>query len=637
MKSIHKYICLIMLAAACISCKKFLDVTPDNVGTIDYAFRNRNEAENYLFTCYATLQQLRYPQNDAGFTNSGEIIYPNNLSDNQGIDPTGFNLIRGTQTAQNVGLNYWDGNNGGQAIFKALRRCNTMLENINKPTDLSLAEKKRWIAEVKFLKAYYHFYLFRMYGPVIITDVNLPINSSQEVVDQKRSPVDSVVNYMVRLLDEAKGDLPVVIENQAQELGRITQPIALAVKAQILATAASPLFNGNPDYAGVKNKDGQALFNSTYDPAKWDKAAAACLDAINVCEANGFRLSTFVPPANIPANLSDSLKRVLTLETAITAKWEQNPELIWAQTPTFPTQSFCAPRLTAAAAATPIFQGTFAPPIAEQELFYTNNGLPINQDKTWDYTNRYDFRTGDDANRFYIKNGYTTVKAHFDREPRFYADLGFDGGIWYGNGNVNPEAAYFVQGRGTAAFAGPKDNIKLNITGYWPKKLVNYLTVYDATYTIEEYHLPLIRLAGLYLLYAEALNEQGKPYAQVVPYLDRVRSRAGIPGVVDAWTKYSKDPGKFTNKDGMREIIHQETRIELAFEFQPGWDLRRWKELQTVLSKPMQGWNIYEPDAVNYYRPRALLTPVFNVRNYLWPISADDLIINNNLVQNLNW
>jgi hypothetical protein len=87
----------------------------------------------------------------------------------------------------------------------------------------------------------------------------------------------------------------------------------------------------------------------------------------------------------------------------------------------------------------------------------------------------------------------------------------------------------------------------------------------------------------------------------------------------------------------MREIIHQETRIELAFEFQPGWDLRRWKELQTVLSKPMQGWNIYEPDAVNYYRPRALLTPVFNVRNYLWPISADDLIINNNLVQNLNW
>lgn len=637
MKSYYKYLFMVLLASGLVSCKKYLDVTPDNVGTIDYAFRNRNEAENYLFTCYATLQQLRYTQNDAGFTNSGEIIFPNNLSDNQGIDPTGFNLIRGTQTAQNVGLNYWDGNNGGQAIFKALRRCNTMLENIDKPTDLTLAEKKRWIAEVKFLKAYYHFYLFRMYGPIPITDKNLPITSSEDEVKVKRNPVDSVVNYMVGLLDQAAIDLPVVVPNPAQELGRITKPIALAVKAQVLATAASPLFNGNPDYASVKNKDGEPLFNSVYNAAKWDRAATACSDAINICEANGIRLSTFIPPANVPANLPDSLKQVLTLQTVITEKWELNTELIWALNPTFPNQGYCMPRLTAASAATPTLQGTFAPPIAEQELFYTNKGLPINEDKTWDYTNRYDFRTGDDANRFYIKKDYTTVKAHFDREPRFYADLAFDGGIWYGNSNLNPEGAYYLQGRGTAAYAGPKDNIKLNITGYWPKKLVNYLTVYDNNYTIEEYHLPMIRLAGLYLLYAEVLNEQGKPYAQVVPYLDRVRKRAGIPGVVEAWTTYSKEPSKFTTKEGLREIVHQESRIELAFECEPGWDLRRWKELQNVLSKPMQGWNIYEADALNYYRQRVLLTPVFNVRNYLWPIQADALVINNNLVQNLNW
>ncbi|MEO3406730.1 RagB/SusD family nutrient uptake outer membrane protein [Mucilaginibacter sp. CAU 1740] len=637
MKIHFKYILVALLATGILGCKKYLDVTPDNVGTIDYAFRNRNEAENYLFTCYATLQQLRYPQNDGGFTNSGEIIFPNNLSDNQGIDPTGFNLIRGTQNTQNPGLNYWNGENGGQSTFKALRRCNTMLENIDKPTDLTAGEKKRWIAEVKFLKAYYHFYLFRMYGPIPIIDKNLPITSSQEDVDIKRAPVDSVVNYMVRLLDQAAPDLPEVISNQATELGRITKPIALSVKAQILATAASPLYNGNPDYASMKNRDGQALFSSAYDGTKWDKAAAACLEAITDCEANGIRLSKFIPPANIPGNLTDSLKEVLTLQTAVTAEWQLNPELIWALSPTFPVQSFCMPRLTAASAATPIFQGTFAPPISEQEMFYTNKGLPIDQDATWDYNGRYEMRTGDAANRYYIRQDYTTVKAHFNREPRFYADLAFDGGIWYGNGNLNPESAYYVQGRGTNAWAGPKDNIKLNITGYWPKKLVNYLTVYDANYTIIEYHLPVIRLAGLYLLYAEALNEQGKPYAQVVPYIDRVRQRAGIPGVVDAWTNYSRNPSKFTTKDGLRDIIHQETRIELAFECQPGWDLRRWKELQSVLSKPLLGWNIYEPDAINYYKPRALVTPVFNVRNYLWPIKSDDLIVNNNLVQNLNW
>lgn len=349
----------------------------------------------------------------------------------------------------------------------------------------------------------------------------------------------------------------------------------------------------------------------------------------------GLQVNRF-KPANI-TKLSDSLKTVLDLQTSITEKWDVNTELIWALNPTFPDQTYCGPRLTAKAAANPSFQGTFAVPISEQELFYTHNGVPINEDKTWDYANRYSVRTGDNANRFYIGNGYETVKAHFDREPRFYADLGFDGGIWFGNGMVNQETLYYIQGRGSAALSGPTDNVRLNITGYWPKKLVNYLTVYDDGYTIADFHLPLIRLAGLYLLYAETLNEQGKSYAEVVPWLDKVRQRAGLPGVVTAWSNFSTNPGKYASQSGLRDIIHQETRIELAFECEPGWDLRRWKELQSVLSRPLQGWNIFEASSANYYRPRTLVSPIFNVRNYLWPITDNDLIINNNLVQNLNW
>jgi hypothetical protein len=217
-----------------------------------------------------------------------------------------------------------------------------MIENINKPVDLSADEKKRWIAEAKFLKAYYHFVLFRLYGAIPITDVNLPINSSAEDVKVKRDPVDDVVSYMVKLLDEAAPDLPVVIQNQAKELGRITRPIALAVKAQILATAASPLFNGNPDYISIKNKDGKALFPSAYDATKWDKAAAAALAAINICEANGVKLHTFIPTANV-GNLSDSLKTVLNLQTTITEKWDVNTEIVWALNPVFPSQSYCMP------------------------------------------------------------------------------------------------------------------------------------------------------------------------------------------------------------------------------------------------------------------------------------------------------
>lgn len=636
MRVFFKYFILVLFSLTAVSCKKYLDVTPDNVGTIDYAFRNRNEAENYLFTCYSTLQQLVYPQYNPGFTTSGEILFPNNLSDNQGIDPVGFNLIRGLQNTANPGLDYWDGYNGGQPLFTALRRCNTMLENIDKPIDLSADEKKRWIAEVRFLKAYYHFYLFRLYGPIPITDVNIPINSSPEEVKVKRNNVDAVVNYMVGLLDQAAADLPASIQNPAKELGRITRPIALTLKAQVLATAASPLFNGNPDYAGLKNKDGESLFPASYDASKWEKASIATLDAINACKAVGNKLHQLIPTSSI-GKLSDSLKTVLTLQTAITEKWELNNELIWALNPYYPTQPNCAPRMTAKATANPTFPGTFAVPISEQELFYTKNGVPINEDNTFDYTGRYNLRTGDRASRFYIGQGYTTVKAHFDREPRFYADLGFDGGIWFGNGQLAQESLYYVQARGSSSFAGPVDNVRVNVTACWPKKLVNYLTVQDDGVSVGDFRLPMMRLSGLYLLYAEILNEQGKSADQVVPWIDEVRARAGLPGVVEAWTKYSKVPGRYTTKDGMRQIIHQETRIELAFEGEVGWSLRRWKELQSVLSTPLQGWNIYAADAVNFYRPTTVLTPVFNVRNYLWPLHTYALLVNDKLVQNPGW
>ncbi len=70
--NIRTWIVAAVLMASFPSCKKYLDVVPDNVATIDYAFRNRNEAENYLFTCYATMQRsLFYAWSDPAFTTGG--------------------------------------------------------------------------------------------------------------------------------------------------------------------------------------------------------------------------------------------------------------------------------------------------------------------------------------------------------------------------------------------------------------------------------------------------------------------------------------------------------------------------------------------------------------------------------------
>lgn len=636
MKIYFKYTYLVAFILL-VSCKEYLDVTPDNVGTLDYAFRNRNEAENYLFSCYAYLQRLSDVATNPGFTTSSEIIYSNNLTEDF-INKTGFNLIRGNQNVSAPGLNTWDGEgNGPYSLFRSIRICNTMLENIDNPADLREAEKKRWIAEVKFLKAYYHYYLFRMYGPIPIIRENLPISSSTEEVRVKRAPVDEVVDYIVTLLDEAIPDLPATIQNQANELGRVTSTIALAVKAEVLTTAASPLFNGNPDYAGFTDQDGVNLFPTGYDPEKWRKAADACREAIDQCEAVGLRLYTFIPPATIN-QLNDTLKKVLTIQNAVTEKWELNPELIWAQNPEFSYQGFATPRLTSKSVVNAFSNpSTFSVPISIQELFYTDNGVPINEDKTWDYNNRYDIEIGDWDSRYYIKEGYSTVSAHFEREPRFYANIAFDGSIWFGNGVLDQNNPLYVQARGNKSLAGPKDNIRLNITGYWPKKLVHYQSVYDDGFQPIGFRMPLMRLAGLYLLYAEALNEIDGPTEEVYSYIDKVRERAGLLGVKEAWSAYAKNPNKPSSKEGLRDIIQQERRIELCFEAQSGWDLRRWKKLQEVMSSPLQGWSIYESHPENYYRPQNVITPVFGLKDYLWPIKNSNLVVNPNLVQNPYW
>lgn len=629
MKIIFRYIYMLLIGMTMSSCN-YLDIVPDNVGTLEYAFRNRNEAENYLFGCYSTMQRLSDVVYNPGFTTSAEIVYP--MLETQFFNSSGFDLIRGTQNSSSPILPQW-GN-----MYRAIRRCNIMLENMDQPIDLTEPEKRRWTAETKFLKAYYHYYLIRMYGPIILIDENNPVDVDIDLTKRKRATLDESFEYVVSLMDEAIPDLPPVIENRAQEYGRITKFIAMAVKAEVLVWAASPLFNGNPDYIGYQDKDGRELFPSAYDPQKWRIAADACKEAIEECETQGLRLYDILPVNGI-RNVSDELKEVLILQNILTQRWEENPELIWSLNHGFDYQAYTIPKLTTnAVGMSNSYPSNWAVPFVTTELFYTHNGVPINEDTSWDYADRFSVQVGNEANQHYIKQGYETIKAHFDRERRFYAALGFDGGIWFGNGQADEEAAYHVQARGVPAIAGPKSLNATNITGYWPKKLTNYLSVMDVNFSAEEFRIPMMRLAGLYLLYAEALNEvEDSPTEEVYEYIDRVRHRAGLEGVRDAWSAYSRNPQKVTNKDGMRQIIHQERRIELAFEGQSGWDLRRWKELQGVLGRPLQGWNVSGETTTDYYRSVPVIIPSFSVRDYLWPLNNYDVVVNEHLTQNPYW
>lgn len=621
---------LVAIISCFSSCSNYLDIVPDNVATLDNAFAMRGEAEKYLFTCYS------YMPRDAEFNGSPALLGGDEVWELPEINETSVyrQLAEGNQNANNPIGNFWN------HMYAAIRDCNIFLENIDRVPDIEPQEKRQWIAEVKVLKAYYHFWLIRMYGPIPLIKTNLPISAGTDAVKVFREPVDDCFSYVVQLLDEAKDDLLLTVVDP-QYYGKISQPVAYGLKAKVLTFAASPLFNGNTEQASLKNPDGTPLFNPEYSGAKWQLAADACREAIDICESAGILLYEH-PNVKAAFLIGDTTQTELSLRMAFSERW--NSEIIWANTQSWISrvQVLASPDWAPSAQARVWMDNRYNAPLKVVEQFYTNHGLPINEDKTWNYGARYTTKvaTTADQHQLYIRNGFATAALNFDREPRFYAYLGFDGGIWYGQGKFNdkvPADLYYLQlklgdqiGK-TSAFNGP-------VTGYSIKKWIHPDNVRSpASYTTIDYPWPLMRLADLYLLYSECLNEVSGPGAEVFEYLDKVRSRAGIPGVVDAWTNFSTNPAKVTTQNGVREIIQRERLNELAFEQQRFWDLRRWKLAITEMNKTVAGWNVYGSTTETYYRPTNLFQQRFGIKDYFWPIAQGERDVNTNLVQNIGW
>lgn len=620
----------------------YLDVVPDNIATLEMAFNTRTNAERYLATCYNYVPCMSDLNTNSGLISGGEMWYLMQSSHYYN-NTTSFSVARGMQNTNDPLLNFWSGGNGGYNLFRGIHECNTFLANIDRVPDMSQIEKNKWRAEVQTLKAYYLYFLMLHYGPIPILDKNVAVDAELSSMHLERQPIDVVVDYIVNLLDEAikSRALPLNVVSTQSDLGRITIPIAKAIKAKTLVLAASPLFNGNEMYKGFVNAEGKHFINQTYSQKKWEDAAAACLEAIESAHEAGFKLYTFQERLNYdpkPETLQE-----LSLRNVITSRF--NEETIWAlgDNGTTSIQDLAHPHLDGYSQGFYMYrsQSQLNPPLNIVEQFYSENGVPIDEDKNYDYANRYELTTTpNDPSRFC--NNYTTVKLHLNREPRFYAYIGFDGGRWFSMQSCSADDSNPIEFKTKKGdYAGAMDVI-YSSTGYFTKKLISYQNVNtEQTQVNYSYSFPIIRLADLYLLYAEALNQvKDAPDAEVYEYIQLVRNRAGLDNggsLVDTWATYSTNPEKPTTKSGMAEIIRQERMNELAFEGHRYHDIRRWKLGAELLGTPIEGWSVLESEAEYYYQDRTIFKRTFMPRDYLWPIKIDDLNRNPKLIQNPQW
>lgn len=631
---------LIVIAAFNVSCSDYLDVVPDNIATIDYAFRDRESAEKFLVTCYSYMPDMGYVR-DPAMMGSDEIWSHDIDRTEHVVSNTYYLKLPGRQNVNDPLLNFWDGRQDGKNLFVGIRDCNIFLDNIEKVPDLNDDERDLWVAEVKFLKAYYHFFLLRMYGPIPIIRENLPIHAGIDEVQVYREPVDEVVDYIVSLINEAMPDLPLSITDRISQLGRITQPVALAVKADLLVMAASPLFNGNETYDNFIDSRGVKLFNTEYDPEKWRIAMEACKNAIDTAHLASHKLYKFV---NLYYDLSEETYRLLTLRNTFAEKW--NEEVIWGYSNgTFNAmQRHSLPYFTHEQMMYIIARPDLGPSIHIAEQFYSENGVPISEDKSYDYENRYNTAPAGEDQKYYIQEGFETAKLNQYREPRYYSSIAFDGAVWFGNGRYKDigkgsgdEVSWVVKNK-IGDPSGRASDWRYSITGMYARKLVHFqTTVTNSSITYSDIVFPVYRLADLYLLYAEARNEYSGPDEEVYFYLDQVRERAGLAGVVESWSEHSRFPSKPAGQDGLREIIHQERMNELAFEGKRFWDIRRWKIATDVLNRPVKGWNMQGATTEEYYNLVTFSELTFTTKDYFWPIRQYALRQNINLIQNPYW
>jgi hypothetical protein len=666
MKRNIKTAIIAFMAFVASSCS-YIDIVPDGIPDIEtHAFAMRSQAEKFLFTCYSYIPQTGNPSRTPSFLAGHEIVITSVSRSYSGNNA--YYIQRGQQRSTNPYLDFWGGVYGGNSLWRAINDCNIFLDHVHEVPDMNEIEKSMWEAEVEVLKVYYHFWLVRMYGPVPIADKSIAVSASEDEVKVYRNTLDECFDYMLNKLDtvisrgtDGFGLAEDWLGFEGERTGRISKGIALFLRAQIAVWAASPLYNGNSLYSGITDSRGVDIFSSSKSAdqklQRWTAAEHYCDEALQLLDSK-HRLHVFTPSLN-PSDGQDVLEpgtvQKLTIRTAITEPF--NSEIIWSNTNNWigvsgfgynDVQNQSHPRDLNASrkVANSNHRGNFAVPLKIARQFYTKYGLPISFDKAWLNTNIYEVvetRPADSIHCF-LYEAYSTIQFNRNREIRYYAALGFDAGVWYGQGDISDHGQYLSARQGGAA-ANTIDN-SWNLTGLFPKKLLHYKTVFagsDGTTTTsataERYPWALMRLNDLILMYAEALNETGKR-AEAKVQLNRIRTRAYLPDIDEAYQLYSTTPGRVNSQQGLREIIREERLNELALEGYRYWDLLRWLMAADDLSQPITGWTLSGKEPAAYYKeaivsaaPSSFVSP----RDYFSPIPSADILRNRNLMQNPGW
>lgn len=584
-------IAIIFLSSGCG--KDFLNQPPQNILTTESVFSNTSSVEAYIVTLYNDL-----PIEDFSYGGGFNSRWPSMNARPCNYADESITCLADYQPGIGSGssFSWW--------AYGAIRNVNNFIANIRSSTKFTKDQIDEWVGEALFIRAYYYFGMVKRYGGIpLITTVQDPL-ASISTLQLPRSKEQEIYDFIGQQLDSAA----ILLPTSSSESGRVNRYVAWALKSRAMLFAGSIAKYGSVQLNGVVGIPASQA--STYFQASYD-ASAKIMDGT---------YSLYNKYADKAQNFNS-----LFLDQT------DNPEVIFAKNFIYQLKGHQ--------------WDLYNLPFGVRSSFgYSSRTNPSYQlAEAYEYT---DGSTGtlklNDANGNPIE--YSSALDLFkNKDPRFFATFIPPFGVW--QTQYDPAVTIDVQAGiidGTQVITSAPNNTykghevmgsngfgltEGTQTGFYVRKFLNPAYARSSVKLWTSFTQWIdFRYGEILLNYSEAAFELGKT-ADALGAINQIRTRAGIVNL--------------DNSTLTMDRIRHERQVEMAFENQRYWDLRRWRIADVVINNlpnySLQPYYVLQDNKYIFKKSTVGIAKTFPIQLYYEMINTRDINQNPQLVQNPNY
>lgn len=468
-----------------------------------------------------------------------------------------------------------------KGCYGLIERANNAIRHIDAMENITLAEKNNAIGEMEFHKAMGYFLLVRAYGAVPI----LPLEENANFdYNNERQPVEKVWSEIFELLEDAALKM-YNFDNPNYVQGHVSAGSAAGLLVKALATAASyAMPNGTP--ITVRNghpyevTDGAATAYAPLKTYTFTKGASG--DA-----AKGY---DNLNAESLYAKAASWGRRLIEENEFGNYSLVESFEALWSKSNRYAPEFMFSIYV-------PSNDPKFKTSIHTQyEGYYTAPGSDFIQSGGWVGCTRHWYALFDSDDDRIVKG----VKHRW----RSYNQEAWNTGYFYPEDYKDLYPEMYDDGV----------DYEFSYDSYHLAYTTKYMDVSDNAIENADTPWPFLRLADVYLMYAEALNETGNT-AEAEVWLKKVRERSNATSTT------------ITDRDEMRSAIIEERAKELACEADRRWDLIRWGIYLQAMNDGFDASSGYGSDDGKVLKNR-------QAKHLLYPIPNQELNINKAITEN---